>query len=83
MAIPDAHLLHTLGWAGSRIWVENNSSRRPAAMNAIDPLAAELGECREALLRPVPSRLETPHLAHDTAALEGALPPTTQRIAGS
>lgn len=83
MAIPDPHLLLALGWAGSRIWVENDSSRRPAAMDAIDPLVAELGECREALLRRKPSRLEASHLARDAAALEGALLPTTQRIAGS
>ena len=63
VTVPDAHLLFAMGRADARIHVEHDASRRPAAMDAIDPLPGQIGECREVLLRRQPARLETPHLA--------------------
>ena len=68
VAVPDAHLLIAVGRADARIPVEHDASRRTAAMNAVDPLAGEVGERREVVLRREPIRLEAAHLARRSRA---------------
>src|SRR5215472_8689647 len=63
MAVPDAQLLLAMSRTDARIHVEDDASRRPAAMDAINPLTRKIGERREVLLHRQPARLETPHLA--------------------
>ena len=63
VAVPDAHLLLAMGRADARIHIEHDASRRPAAMDAVDPAAGQFGEGREVPLRRQPARFEAPHLA--------------------
>jgi hypothetical protein len=51
VAIPDAPLLVAVRRTHARIHVQDNASRRTAAMNPVYPLAGKIGECREVLLR--------------------------------
>jgi hypothetical protein len=44
VAVPDTLLLLAVSRAHTRIHVEDDASRRPAAMNPINPLARQLGE---------------------------------------
>src|SRR5271169_6601450 len=63
MTVPDATLLLAVGRAHARIHVENDASRRPAAVHKIDPLAGQVGKSREVLVCREPLRLEAAHLA--------------------
>jgi hypothetical protein len=63
MAVPDAHLLFAVCRADARIHVEHDASRRTATMNAVDPLAGQIGESGKVLFRCEPARLEAAHLA--------------------
>src|SRR5207344_2752835 len=63
VAVPNAHLLLALGRTDARIHVEHDSSRRTAAMNDVDPLTGEVGECREVVGRCEPLGLEAAHPA--------------------
>ena len=63
VAVPDAHLLFTMGRADARIHVEHDAARRPMGMNPVDPLAGQIGKPGQVLLCRQPARLETPHLA--------------------
>ena len=46
MTVPDAVLLLAVGLAHARIHVEHDTSRRSAVMNAVDPLAGQVGKSR-------------------------------------
>jgi hypothetical protein len=63
MPVPDAHLLLAMGRADAGVHVEHDAPRRPAAMHTVDPLAGQIGEGREVLLRRQPACLEATHLA--------------------
>jgi hypothetical protein len=45
VAVPDAHLLFTMGRAHARIHVEDDALRWTTTMNAINPLARKIGKC--------------------------------------
>src|SRR6516164_4543201 len=45
MAVPDAQLLLAMSRADAGIHIEHDASRRTTSMNAINPLAGEVGEC--------------------------------------
>jgi hypothetical protein len=83
MPIPDAHLLFAVRRADARIHVEHYTSGRTTSVNAVDPLAREIGERRTVLFRCQPTRLEPPHLACRRRASQGGLAaddPTHRRI---
>ena len=63
MAVPDAHLLLAVGRAHARIHVEDDASRRAAAVHKVDPLAGKIGKSREVRGRRKPLRLKPAHLA--------------------
>ena len=83
MPIPDAHLLFAVRRADARIHVEHYTSGRTTSVNAVDPLAREIGE---RVVRPFPlsaNASNRPIWLADAAHPKAALPPTIQRIAGS
>src|SRR5262249_1830767 len=77
MAVPDAHLLLTMGWAHARIHVEHDAPWRAAAVHEVDPLAGQVGKSREV------RTCREPIWLGDAARPCAALPPTIQRMAGS
>src|ERR1700722_13780335 len=78
-----AHFLFAVRRADARIHVEHHTSRRTASVNAVDPLAGEIGERPTVLFRCQPTRSNRPIWLADAAHPKAALPPTIQRIAGS
>lgn len=73
MTVPDAHLLFAMRRAHARIHIKHHASRRTASMNAVDPLAGQIGERRQVLLQRQPARLEASHLARRRRASGGSL----------
>jgi hypothetical protein len=63
MAVPDAHLLLAVGRAHARIHVEDDASRRAAAVHKVDPIARQVGKRREVRRCREPLRFEATHLA--------------------
>ena len=63
VAVPDAILLLALGRADAGIRVEQDTARRTAGVNAIDPHSRKIGEGGQVLFRRQPLRLEASHLA--------------------
>src|SRR6202022_5024651 len=71
--IPDTVLLFAMRRADARIHVEQDTSRRTATMNAVDPFAGEISERRKVLFRREPARLKAAHLARRSRCIRGRL----------
>jgi hypothetical protein len=67
----------------ARIHVQHDDPRLTPPVHSPDPLAPQIGEGSEVLRPRLPRGLEAAHLAGEAPLPIGALPPTTQRIAGS
>src|ERR1700730_18095611 len=73
MPVPDTVFLLAMRRAHARIHVEQDTSRRTATMNAVDPFAGEIGKSRKVLFRRKPSRLKAAHLAWRSRCIRGRL----------
>ena len=73
VAVPAAHLLLAMRRADAGIHVEQNASRRTAAMNAVDSLTGKIGERGKVLFGTEPARFETPHLTCRRRTSRGCL----------
>src|ERR1700730_3838356 len=73
VAIPDAVFLFAMRRADARIHVEQDTPRRTATMNAVDPFAGKISERRKVLFRREPARLEAAHLARRSRCIRGRL----------
>src|SRR3984893_14413944 len=73
VAIADAVFLLAMRRADARIHVEQDTSRRTATMNAVDPFAGKISERRKVLFRREPARLKAAHLARRSRCIRGRL----------
>ena len=73
MTVPDTVFLFAMRRAHARIHVEQDTSRRTATMNAVDPLARKISERRKVLFRREPARLKAAHLARRSRCIRGRL----------
>src|SRR6516225_3182532 len=62
MTVPDAQLLLAMGRADARIHVGHNAARWPSTVHQVDPVAAEVSQCREVCICREPPCLEAAHL---------------------
>ena len=73
VTVPDTVFLFAMRRAHARIHIEQDTSRRTATMNAVDPLAGEISERRKVLFRREPARLKAAHLARRSRCIRGRL----------
>jgi len=83
MPIVGATFLCAVSRAFARIHIEHDDPRLTPLVHRVDPLARQIGKSGEVFGRVSQSVSKRPIWLAEATRSMGALPPTTQRIAGS
>ena len=83
MPIVGAAFLWAVSRAFARIDIEHDNPRQTPLVHRVDPSARQTGKSGEVFEPRQPFGLERPIWLAEAARSMGALPPTTQRMAGS